>query len=322
MAPFFASNGITRTGDLPAQSFFIPRPDFTAGSPTKDPRSPLTGPCSQQLSKQTRPILSIDTTCADAQRIKALGADSLVAKQGPYPVDNGVTDICRPFQDAALDNAIDRVFRNMEGLSPALPSSETLSYGSPFGADIPGEAATADMGAESAVSSLDITIKKRSWRTGNLDEAGFGAWPEKKVKKVRTRTLQADWDSPFAEDAPQSADITDEKRVLHVVNPDPASGKSSAGSASFRRSHAPEPESPFIDHSWKAPQYSQRVVNSMRGYNITSSKNPRSVEEPVSPKSGPRRTVARVPSVMQPRHRHSCYACNHKREMAEMAGKK
>ena len=226
-------------------------------------------------------------------------------------------------QDAALDSAIQRVYRDLERWSPTLPDSDMLSYGSPFGVDIPGEAATADTGNESAVLSLDMTTKKRSWKTGNLDDAaGFGAWPEKKVKKVRTRTLQADGDVAATQVTPQSADITDEKRTLRVINPDPASGKSSAESASPGRSGAPEPESLFVDHSWKTPQYSQKVVDSMRDYRIASSKNPRSVEEPVSPKSGRQATVARVPSVMQPRHRHSCYACEHKRKMAEMAGKK
>ena len=272
-----------------------------------------------RLCKQTRPILCIDTTCADAHRIKALGADSLVARQCAYPVS-----MPRPFQDPALDSAIQRVYKEMEQLSPTLPSSDMLSYGSSFGIDIPGEgAATADKEDESAVSSLDITTKKRSWKTGNLNDTGVGAWPEKKLKKVRTHTLQADGDVAATQATPHSADITDEKRVLRVVNPDPASGKSSTRSASFGRNAAPEVESPFVDLCWRTPQYSQRVADSMRDFHITASSNPRSVEEPVSPKSGPRRgTVARVPSVMQPRHRHSCYACSHKREMAEMAGKK
>ena len=328
MAPFFASNGVIRTGELliSTPSFFVPRPDFPAkaGSPTKDPRSPFTGPYPQQLSKKTRPILWIDTTCADTQRIKALGGESLVAKRCLYPVDGyGSRSMGgHSSQDAALDSAIVRVYRDLERWSPTLPDSDMLSYGSPFGVDIPGGAATADIGDESGVPSRDITNKKRSWKTGNLDDAGFGAWPEKKVKKVRTQTLQADGDVAATQVTPQSTDITDEKRILRVINPDPPSGKSSAKSASFVRSGAPEPESPFVDHSWKSTQYSQRVVESMRDFRITYSKNPKSLEEPVSPKSGRRGTVARMPSGMQPRHRHSCYACEHKRKMAEMAGKK
>ena len=335
MAPFFASNGVRYTHDAVVIS--SPHRDDLPRTPASDPRSPLSASASTETARYRRVPLTIDTSCADDHRLAQFAANGRGL----------INDLYRQ-RDAEVDNLIERIEQDLLKISSLkLSSDEVLPTGanpneeakisvrSPTAAAVQGESYDREDGR-----SRGDAGKKDSWKDRNSETFEFGAWTEHKPKmrpRVRipkpSNTGESTHLNPVhgpESSTPKSqksehAILTtspEEQRELRVCNPDPAaSGESSASSSAHSTRCRSEPESPFVDKTRPSHLFSQKVQDGLNEYKITYPTVPRAPNEAISPKTTPpkpylkkREGLVRRPTVLQPRTRHSCYACQKKKE--------
>lgn len=320
MAPFFASNGVSRTNDVIVSSnFFIPQNDGERNGDS-DPRSPLPASATSVGVRRGALALTVDTSYADEYRLAEFGQDGLVADEFRR-------------HEAKLDEMIN-AFEKEVGISPALPSSGLLPSEELHRVCIPDAAPDTTQGkSDNTVTVSSEKTKNKSWRYCDPDESGFGEWPEKEKKKKKLRVRIP---KPYAGESndvlPQSSDITEcnsvepyfvaspeDRRELRICNPDPASGESSAVAGPKESHYKAAPESPFVDRTRPHWLFTPKVQDDLNKYEISYPNASRPLSEEPSPKTQPKKGLTRRPTVLQPKTRHSCYACQIKKEMGEKA---
>ena len=283
-------------------------------SPASDPRSPLPVSATSVGVRHGALALTVDTSFADEYRLAVSGKDSLIANEFRR-------------READLDEIIDALEKGV-GIGPALPSSGVLPS-----EELDRVRASAPIRGQSnsIFAPSSGSTKGDSWRNCSPDESAFGAWPEKKPKKQLHIFIPKPDTGDLHDALPHSCDITDcnpddphfttplRKGKLRICNPDPTSSESSAVIGAKESHCTVAPESPFVDKIRPSSLFSQKVQDDLQKYEITYSRARRAPDEELSPRSVPKKALARRPTVLQPRARHSCYACQMKKEMGQKA---